>query len=418
MDDLTILADKYDCDKGSIKHNYTKVYNKYFHKMRNEEFIMLEIGYGKGASINMWREYFPKVTIYCIDISDELPSNTKRIKFITADQSSRDQMSKIFTNSEIFKIIIDDGSHISEDQQYTFGYLFPYLSSGGLYIIEDLNCKRQPNKKFKVKAKKTIDVSKDYKQSGNFSSTVLSSHETEYINKHIENMKIYNNKIVVIRKNKLMDHDYSKWNNYTIGNIPWSRGRKNHLSKIKFIEYVVQSSFTNILEVGAGEVWEGQAIRKARPDINHTILDVSDTFLNNAKNLGFKTIKGEMHNTGLKNKEFDLVYLAAVLEHTPDLERTFEELRRVSDNFYFSMFKWKNSGGLKPDYHEKRKYFTTVFNINKLLNLLSSYGTIDKLFICTEKGKIIDWDIYKKKISKKGIHRNGNYLSIVGRFNK
>jgi len=214
-----------------------------------------------------------------------------------------------------------------------------------------------------------------------------------------------------------MDYDYSKWDKYEIGNIPWSTSKVDHLSKAKFAQYVEESTFNNILEIGCGEALEAQTIRKIRPDIDYNILDVSNTFLDNAKKLGFKTIKGEMHNTGLKDKEFDLVYLCAILEHSPNLEKTFEELKRISNNFYFSMFKWRVAGGgLKSSFHKNREYFTSVFNINKLLSLLSNYGNIEQLFICTVDGKFIDYEIYKETINKKKEHRNGNYLSIVGKF--
>jgi hypothetical protein len=199
--ELTILADKYGCDKGSIKHNYTKIYNDYFYHIRNDEFKMLEIGFGEGASVNMWLDYFKNITLYCVDIVKELPEDKENLKFISADQSSTKQMSNIFKNNhEDFKIIIDDGSHVAEDQQYTFGYLFEYLESGGLYIIEDLNCKRRSNKKFEVEVIKTIKVLKNYNKFGQFNSRILTDKQINYINKHIDKVETYNNKIVFIKK--------------------------------------------------------------------------------------------------------------------------------------------------------------------------------------------------------------------------
>ena len=214
-----------------------------------------------------------------------------------------------------------------------------------------------------------------------------------------------------------MNYDYDKWNNYTIGKVPWINNRKNHLCREKFVDYVLNSSLKNILEVGAGEVIEGQRIRNLDKNINYSILDVSDTFLENAKKLGFSTFKGEMDNTPFSYKQFDLIYLTSVLEHSPNIEKTFKEFRRISKNFYFTMFKWRmKSGGLKSSFHKKRKYFTSVFNIDKLLDLLSSYGSIKQLFVCTENGKVINFKEYREKFNKIDIHRNGNYLSILGEY--
>jgi ubiquinone/menaquinone biosynthesis C-methylase UbiE len=104
------------------------------------------------------------------------------------------------------------------------------------------------------------------------------------------------------------------------------------------VDYIINSDIKSVLEIGAGEVTEGQHI-VAKCDVNYTVLDVSDTFLDNARKLGFRCIKAEMHNTGCKNKEFDIVHLSAVLEHTPDVFATVKELRRISNQFYITLFK-------------------------------------------------------------------------------
>ena len=38
-----------------------------------------------------------------------------------------------------FDMIIDDGSHDQDHQRVSLEYLFPYLASGGFYVIEDLH---------------------------------------------------------------------------------------------------------------------------------------------------------------------------------------------------------------------------------------------------------------------------------------
>ena len=209
INQLTILADKFGCDKGSIKHNYTKQYNKYFKDLQNQKFRMLEIGYGQGASAKMWLEFFPKVTLYCTDIIEELSEDPlilkyikeNRFKYFMADQSSQEETTRLIDKRKKFKIIIDDGSHKAEDQQFSLGYLFPFLSKGGLYVIEDLNCKRNPNPKFPIPAEKTREALRRYKDHGIFTSTVLTENQISYINNHIENIAIINNsKISFIRK--------------------------------------------------------------------------------------------------------------------------------------------------------------------------------------------------------------------------
>ncbi len=214
-----------------------------------------------------------------------------------------------------------------------------------------------------------------------------------------------------------MDYNYNKyydrWNRYELGNVHFT---KEHLSKLKFINYIISSDIKNILEIGAGEVMEAQEIRKYK-DVNYTVLDISDTFLENAKLLGFNTVKGEMHNTGFDDKQFDLIYLCSVLEHTPNIRKTLEELKRISKLFYFIMFKWKQkSGGLESVYRLKGNYFSTSFNINKLLEMIKVCGQIKELHVCTKKNRCIEYSEYLKQIRSIDEHRNGNYLSVIGEF--
>ena len=59
-------------------------------------------------------------------------------------QSSIDDMRGWVTKSNAkimpFDLIIDDGSHKSEDSLLSFRFLWDYVSPGGSYVIEDLTC--------------------------------------------------------------------------------------------------------------------------------------------------------------------------------------------------------------------------------------------------------------------------------------
>jgi len=206
-DELTLLANKYNCDKGSSKHNYTKIYNNYFRKLRNKKFNMIEIGFGVGSSVKMWLDYFKHATLYCIDIMEKLPDDkllnnyvkSGRLKFFSADQSMLDPILTSILNKD-FEIIIDDGSHVTEDQQYSLNKLFNWLKSNGLYIIEDLNCKRGHNLKFKYKTDRMVNILKEYIISKKFKSKILSKKESENLTNYIDTVDIYGDKIAFIRK--------------------------------------------------------------------------------------------------------------------------------------------------------------------------------------------------------------------------
>ena len=143
MTHLTLLANKYKSDKGTqfgAAHSFTEIYDTYFNSISHLTLNVLEIGVLDGSSLNMWYDYFPNSYIYGVDINDKSLYENDRISCGILDQSNESHLIHFNENFNIeFDIIIDDGSHHMLDQQLTFGYLFPLLKSGGLYIIEDLH---------------------------------------------------------------------------------------------------------------------------------------------------------------------------------------------------------------------------------------------------------------------------------------
>src|SRR5450631_2885476 len=134
--DLTRLADYFGSDKGTrfTAHLYTRVYEKYFGKLRNEAITILEIGLhrveddkrrrlgavegatseaaSRAPSLEMWRAYFPNASLYGFDIDDFTRVNIAGCEIIRGDMSSRDDLAKLVTAvGRPFDIIIEDASH-------------------------------------------------------------------------------------------------------------------------------------------------------------------------------------------------------------------------------------------------------------------------------------------------------------------
>lgn len=142
--DLTMLALIHGSDKAGY-HQYTKHYQTFFQGLRNKKLNILEIGIGGdnnhrmgGASLRMWKSYFPKAMIYGIDIFDKKFLDCKRIKTFRGDQTDEKFLISLVQETGGFDIIIDDGSHINEHIIQSFKILFPTLKIGGMYVIEDL----------------------------------------------------------------------------------------------------------------------------------------------------------------------------------------------------------------------------------------------------------------------------------------
>jgi hypothetical protein len=138
---LTDIADHFKTDKGSIKHNYTAVYERYFHALRGQpDLQLMEIGVACGSSLKMWSKYFADARILGVDIRPDCANLCR----LYPDIAIRIQNATQGPVDGSFDIIIDDGSHVSADIVDAFRHNWPNLKAGGLYVVEDLKCTHNP----------------------------------------------------------------------------------------------------------------------------------------------------------------------------------------------------------------------------------------------------------------------------------
>ncbi len=133
--------DGYISDKWE---SYFSVYDLFFSKFKHKKINLLEIGVQNGGSLEVWGNYFQSSKVIVgsdINIKCKaLKFKNKKIKIIIGDIKKSFVRKKITDLAEGFDIIIDDGSHVSQDINKTFLYFYPYLKPGGVYLIEDLHC--------------------------------------------------------------------------------------------------------------------------------------------------------------------------------------------------------------------------------------------------------------------------------------
>jgi hypothetical protein len=135
LDTRGILA---GTDKSSISNDYLRHYERIFAPWRERTFFMWEIGVAKGASLLLWRDYFPNATIVGVDINPLCKQfEGPRIVVEIGSQDDPEFLLKLCATDHP-AIIIDDGSHRADHILFTFERLFPHLLSGGIYVIEDL----------------------------------------------------------------------------------------------------------------------------------------------------------------------------------------------------------------------------------------------------------------------------------------
>lgn len=121
-------------------HNYgTLVYDKLLPARRWTPAV-LEIGIDKGESLRAWREYFPEAQIIGIDCDRNRLVFEKRIASMCIDCSKPEVMHQFAAEyCNYFGVVIDDGSHLIEDQLLAVRCLKRCLRPNGVLVIEDIS---------------------------------------------------------------------------------------------------------------------------------------------------------------------------------------------------------------------------------------------------------------------------------------
>jgi hypothetical protein len=125
-------------DKGTA-HTYINEYEKLLKDYRKNS-TFLEIGICRGESIKMWDEYFIDSKVYGIDITDQYIKDLieeNKYNIIIGNACSNKILEQL--NGLTFDVIIDDGSHLINDQINSFNILKHRMKPNGIYIIEDVN---------------------------------------------------------------------------------------------------------------------------------------------------------------------------------------------------------------------------------------------------------------------------------------
>lgn len=158
---LCKLAYKYGTDKcPQLKHSYTPFYYQLLNENKQKFKKVLEMGIGyfpgmpektvifdpglqrhyhRGASLYMWRDFFPNAQIYGADYYHETLFEDDRIKTYLCDERKKEDIMELIkqTGSDI-DLFIDDGNHNSRRQIFLAKNLMTFLKKDVIYIIEDV----------------------------------------------------------------------------------------------------------------------------------------------------------------------------------------------------------------------------------------------------------------------------------------
>ena len=106
---------------------------------------ILEIGIGGheheyigGESLRVLKFFFNNAYIYAIDIMEKSFLDSKSVKTLVCNEGDKSKMKEISNQIGNLDLVIDDGSHLPNNQISNFEIFFEKLNNGGVYIIEDL----------------------------------------------------------------------------------------------------------------------------------------------------------------------------------------------------------------------------------------------------------------------------------------
>ncbi len=150
---LCELAFKYGTDKcPQINHSYTPFYWRLLNSRRETIRKVVELGIGHpgmmvhtpkyqvGASLRMWRDFFPNAQVYGADVLPETMFGDDRIKTMLCDETQpKDLRLLIDEVGPDVDLFIDDGLHSRRAQIETALTVLPLLNPGVIYVIEDIN---------------------------------------------------------------------------------------------------------------------------------------------------------------------------------------------------------------------------------------------------------------------------------------
>jgi len=149
---LCKLAERYGADKcPKINHNYTPFYYELFNKRKKDIKKVFEFGVGNmrqyshipgytlGASLRMWRDFFPNAQVYGADIVAESVFKDERLETFQCDETNAEQVIALMKKigAEDIDIFIDDASHHVHDQRFLCETVMPLLKKDVIYVIED-----------------------------------------------------------------------------------------------------------------------------------------------------------------------------------------------------------------------------------------------------------------------------------------
>ena len=142
---------KYPTDKSPYnknpklhKHAYTAIYSMLFSNLRYKNITVGEVGILDNQSMLIWREFFTKAKLYGFECDQNRIDKANLDKIPNCAYSYMDVKDTKIIESALsltktrFDILIEDSTHVFEDQIRFVSVAYEYIKPGGFIVIEDI----------------------------------------------------------------------------------------------------------------------------------------------------------------------------------------------------------------------------------------------------------------------------------------
>jgi hypothetical protein len=109
-------------------------YERILAPYKDKDVSILEIGTYKNGFLGWLKENFPKARLFGIDIS---PTPMDGITMAKIDQTDTGGLAEFGRKHGMFDVVIDDAIHETLRTKGTFGAMWAFVKSGGVYVVED-----------------------------------------------------------------------------------------------------------------------------------------------------------------------------------------------------------------------------------------------------------------------------------------
>ncbi len=121
----------FNTDKITV-HGYLPAYQEIAARLGPAARV-LELGVESGESLRLWRHLFPDGTVTGVDgnADSTWPDGTRKVVALHDDPGLPAML------GGPYDLIVDDGCHVGDVVRRSFALLWPLVTPGGCYVVED-----------------------------------------------------------------------------------------------------------------------------------------------------------------------------------------------------------------------------------------------------------------------------------------